>query len=231
MNRKLLMFLFLWGGVQLSAQTLVQHVVAIGSASNVIDMDIDPTGERSILIAMPGVLSPGIKVLSVTDNAPGGGNTYKQVPGAASSCGGKPVDIWYCEKCNSGVTELKFHLSAISKGSVNVLLEVADLELSSPIDGSGAHVSDGTASSDGLEVGPRITTTATDFVIARYSSGFPVPTGVTPAAWKYQTTYVDVLNAPPGIYQPTLTGAKAGSSFCMSMAAFKIAAPVAARKD
>jgi hypothetical protein len=99
---------------------------------------------------------------------------------------------------------------------------------SSVLDGSGAQISNGTASSTGSEVGPSIQTTATDFIIARYSSSVPFPNAVTPAAWKHKPSYVYVLDGPPGTYQPTLTGAKAAGSFCMSMAAIKTAASAAA---
>ncbi|HKM86499.1 MAG TPA: hypothetical protein VJW96_09850 [Terriglobales bacterium] len=230
MKKKLLIWLLLWGGVELSAQTIVQQLFKISSMpSPVSDMDLPaPTGAGSVLIAMPGPVSPGVKVLSVTDNAPAGGNTYKQVPGAASSCGENvSLDIWYCEKCNSGVTELKFHLSGNAKASINAFLEISQMQLSAVLDGSGAHVNDGTRTSGALEVGPSITTTATDFIIARYYSTNPIPTGVTPAAWTYKTTYVYALNGPSGTYQPTLTGGSAAGSFCMSMAAFKTVASVA----
>jgi hypothetical protein len=229
MRSRLLILLLLWGGVELSAQTIAQEFAAISAgAGTVSDMDLTtPTAEGSILIAMPVLLSPGIKVLSVTDNAPAGGNTYKQVSAASSSCGNQSLDIWYCEKCNPGVTELRFHLSAHVRASINGFLEVSNIALSSPVDGSGAHVSDGTATSAGLEAGPSIKTTAKDFIIARYFSDSPGPTGVTPAGWTFKTSYVYMLNAPAGTYQPTLTGGKAGGSFCMGMAAFKTAASVA----
>ena len=117
MGKKLLVFLLFCGGVELSAQTVVQQFVAVSAgAGTASDMDLPkPTGKGSVLIAMPVLLSPGVKVLSVTDNAPDGGNTYKQVPGASSSCAEKSLDIWYCENCNPGVTELKFHLSVTLK--------------------------------------------------------------------------------------------------------------------
>jgi len=229
MTKRLLIFLLLWGGVRLSAQTIVQEFAAVSAgAGTVSDMDLTtPTTEGSVLIAMPMLLSPGIKVLSVTDNAPAGGNTYQQVSAASSSCGNQSLDIWYCEKCNPGVTELKFHLSAHVRASINGFLEVSKIAPSSPVDGSGVHLSDGTATSAGLEVGPRITTTAKDFIIARYFSSVPGPTGVTPAGWTFKTSYVYMLNAPAGTYQPTLTGGRAGGNFCMGMAAFKTSGSVA----
>jgi hypothetical protein len=230
MKNKLLILLFLCAGVQLSAQTIVQQFVAVSGPSRVSDMDLPAdTSSGSVLIAMPGPLSPSVKVLSVTDNAPGGGNTYKQVPGAASSCTGAnmSLDIWYCEDCKPGVNELKFHLSDHVRGSINSFLEVSKMALSPVLDGSGAHVSDGTGTSAGLEVGPSITTTATDFIIARYFSTAHSPTGVIPATWTYKTSYVYVPNASPATYQPTLTDGSPAGSFCMSMAAFKTAAPLA----
>jgi hypothetical protein len=229
MKKNLLILLLLWGGrVELSAQTIAQQFVAISSgAGTVSDMDLkEPTGRGSVLIAMPVLLSPDVKVLSVTDDAPAGGNTYKQVPGASSSCSGKSLTIWYCENCNPGVTELKFHLSGHVKASINAFLEVSDLALSSVLDGAGAQVSNGTAASGDTEVGPSITTTARDFVIARYFSTPPGPTGVTPATWTYATSYVYLRDAAAGTYQPTLTGGRAAGDFCMGIAAFKIAAPV-----
>jgi len=230
MKGKLLVLLLLWGGVELSAQTILQQFAAISAGSTVgSDLDLnEPTRKGSVLIAMPGIFVPGVKVLSVTDNAPDGGNTYKQVPGATSSCPEGLADIWYCENCNPGVTELKFHLSGAARMSINSFLEVSDMALSSVLDGSGAQVSKGTATSAGLEVGPSIQTTATDFIVARYSSTVPFPTGVTPAAWTHKPSYVYVLDGPPGTYQPTLTGAKAAGNFCVSMAAFKTAASAAA---
>jgi hypothetical protein len=230
MKKKLLILLLLCAGVELSAQTIVQQFVAVSGPSQVSDMDLPAdTLSGSVIIAMPGPLAPGVKVLSVTDNAPEGGNTYKQVSGAASSCTGANVslDIWYCENCKAGVNELKFHLSEHVRGSINTFLEVSKMTLSSVLDGSGAHVSDGTGTSGGLEVGPNITTTATDLSIARYFSAAPSPTGVTPATWTYKTSYVYVPNGSPGTYQPTLVGGSPAGSFCISMAAFKTAAPVA----
>jgi hypothetical protein len=184
------------------------------------------TRAGSTLIAMPGPMSATVKVSSITDNAPAGSNLYKQVPGAASACGKQSLDIWYCEKCNPGVTELKYHFSGHVM-SVNTFLEVADLALSSPVDGNGANVTDGTASGDGVETGPAIKTTANDFIIARYASAEP-PTAVTPKPWALKSTYVYAVNAPAGTHQPTLTGGGAKSNFCISLAAFKVAASGAA---
>jgi hypothetical protein len=228
MKVKLLSLFLLCAAVQAPSQTIVQEQFAIGSMpAPVADMDLHhPTTQGNVLVAMPGPTSNGIKVLSVTDNAPGGGNTYKQVPGAASSCGGaQTLDIWYCENCNGGVTELKFHLSGGARASINTFLELSDMPQSSVLDGTGAHVSDGTRTSAGLEVGPSIKTTGKDFVVARYTSTNPIPTGVSPASWMYKTTYVYEVNAPAGNHQPTLTGGGTSGTFCMSMAAFKTAAP------
>jgi hypothetical protein len=230
MKIKFLTLFVLLGAVQLPAQTIVQEFFAIGSMpAPTADMDLPkPTAQGNVLIAMPGPTSNGVKVLSVTDNAPAGGNTYKQVPGAAGSCGKvQLVDIWYCENCNGGVTELKFHLSGGARASINAFLELSDMAHSSILDGTGAHVDDGTRTSAGLEVGPTLKTTATDFVVARYNSTRPIPTGVTPASWIYKTTHVYRLNAPAGNYQPTLTGGGTSGDFCMGMAAFKTAAHAA----
>jgi hypothetical protein len=191
-------------------------------------MDLKPTAPGSVLIAMPLLLSPGVKVLSVTDNAPGGGNTYKQVPGTDASCATQALSIWYCEKCNPDVTELKFHLSDHVTASINAFIEVSGVASTSSLDGSGTHLTDGTATSEGSQVGPSIKTTGEDFIVARYFSTVPLPTGVTPEAWKYTTSYVYMLNGAAGTYQPTLTGAKAASKYCMSVAAFKIAPSVPA---
>ena len=232
--KKLLILLFLLGGFQLQAQTLVQEIFNVGGASHVSDMDVPkPTKPGSTLIAMPGPLSPGVKVLSITDNAPAGSNLYKQVPGAASSCGKEALDIWYCESCNAGVTELKYHFSGHVM-SVNTFLEVADLAMTSPVDGSGVNITDGTGTKEGVEVGPSIKTTATDFIVARYFSSTPPSNGVTPAPWALKSTYVYAVNAPSGTHQPKLNGAEADSNFCMSMAAFKTTAgqpPASTAKD
>jgi len=224
MIKRLLTLLFLCGGMHLSAQTIRQEFVSIGAPADVVDMDLPkPSAKGSTLIAMPGPISAGIKVTSVTDNK---GDTFKEVPGAASLAEGKSLQIFYCENCNGEVTELKFHMSAFAKnGSINTLLEVADLAPSTVLDGSGAEVSDGTATSDGFEVGPSLTTTANDFVIARYSSASPLPKSVSPAAWTYKTTHVYLQKSAPGTYQPKLAGGKAGNKFSMSMAAFKAASP------
>jgi hypothetical protein len=228
--KKTVLMLLLLCGARMSAQTIVQQFAAISAGSgDVSDMDLNqPTSDGSVLIAMPQQLSPGIKVLKVTDNAPDGGNTYKEVTGAASSCASKVIQIFYCENCKSGVTELKFHLSGAVRASINGFLEVSNLAQSAAPDGSGVHVNDGVGTSKGLEVGPQIVTTATDFIIGRYSAATK-PAGVTPDLWTYKTTYVYGLNLPAGTYQPTLNGGKAGDNFCMSVAAFKIAAPVPAK--
>jgi len=220
--------LLLWGGMQLSAQTILQQYTAISQGNDVSDMDLkDPTAKGSLLIAMPVQLLPGIKVMSVTDNAPDGGNTYKKVEGAISTCEKKSVEIWYCENCNPGVTELKFHLSAQTRGSINAFLELSNMAPTSALDGTGVHISDGASTAAG-QVGPSITTTAKDFIIARFFPTQPMPTGVTPSPWTFTTSYAYFVDAPPGTYQPTLTGGKSGTDFCMSIAAFKTAPPVAA---
>lgn len=225
----LIPLLLLWGGVQLPAQTILQQFTAISQGTTTSDMDLQqPTAKGSVLIGMPALLSPGLKVLSVTDNADGGSNTYKEIPGATSSCANKSVSIWYCENCNPGVTELKFHISGNSMGSINAFVELSNMALSSVADGGGAHVADGTATSVGLEVGPSITTTAKDFIIARFFPPAPLAKGVTPASWTYTPSYVYLPDAPPGTYQPALTGGKAADNFCMGVAAFKTAPPAAA---
>src|SRR5271155_1462655 len=171
MKEKFLVLLLLCGGVELSAQTIIQQFAAVSAgARTVSDLDITPTSKGSTLIAMPGQLVPGIKVLKVTDNAPDGPNTYKQVTGASASCPEGPIEIWYCENCNPGVTELQFHLSSHTRASINSFLEVSGLAPSSVLDGSGVQVSDGKATSAGLAVGPKITTAATDFIVARFFS-------------------------------------------------------------
>jgi hypothetical protein len=225
MKRSLLALALLWAGTQATAQTIVQEFTAISAASaSVSDMDLtQPTVEGDTLIAIPEQLSPGVKVSSVTDNAPDGGNTYKEAAGAASTCAKRSLSIWYCEHCKGGVTELKFHLSGRPAGSLNSFLEVSDLASSSVID-STAQVSEQADNKDGRQAGPRIVTTAEDFVVAR----FPVASqakGVTPELWTAQPAYVYARNLPAGTYQPTLTGVEPTGSFCMSMAAFKKAAP------
>ena len=113
--KKTLIALALLCAAQVSAQTVVQQFVAISrGAGTVSDMDLEPTAEGSTLIAMPFEVTPGIKVLSVTDNAPAGSNTYKEVPGSVASCSGALLDIWYCEKCNSKLYEEFFHLTDIT---------------------------------------------------------------------------------------------------------------------
>ncbi|MGB9235446.1 MAG: hypothetical protein WCC04_13620 [Terriglobales bacterium] len=228
MKKKTLLALFLfWAAVELPAQTVVQEFFDISNRpAPTADMDLPkPTLKGSVLIAMPGPLSSNIKALSITDNAPGGGNTYKQVPGALSSCGtNQSLDIWYCENCKGGVTELKFHLSGAVRMSINNFIELSNMRPSAVLDGTGTHLNDGTRAEAGSEVGPAITTTATDFIVARYHSDNPIPTGVGPAPWKYKTTYVYAPNAPAGTYQPTLTGKGTSGTFCVSMAAFKTAA-------
>jgi hypothetical protein len=206
----------------LSAQTVVQQFAAVSAgAGTVSDMDlIQPTAEGSVLLAMPEQLTPGIKVETVTDNAPDGGNKYQKVTAAASSCASRSIEIWYCEKCKGGVTELKFHLSGHVRASINGFMEVSGVALSDVLDGSGAQVSDAAATKDGQQVGPKITTKATDFVIARYSTTSR-PSAVSLPGWTFKTTYVYGTNLPPGTYQPALTGGKTAGSFCMSMAAFK----------
>jgi hypothetical protein len=211
--------------IELSGQTVLQQFSAVSSgAGTVSDMDLpQPTTEGSTLITMPLLLSPDVEVVSVTDDAPRVGNTYKHVTGTDSLCNKQLLNIWYCESCHPGVTELKFHLSGHVRASINTFLEVSGLASSPVLDGNGVHLSDGAAGSDGFAVGPSITTKANDFIIARYFSGIPLPSGVTPASWKYATSYVYQLEAPPGTYQPILTGAKAKNNYCVGMAAFKVA--------
>ncbi|MFZ0198219.1 MAG: hypothetical protein WB523_04840 [Candidatus Sulfotelmatobacter sp.] len=224
MKKRFLILLLMCGGFELSAQNIVQQFAAISAGeATTSDMDLEPTAKGSTLIGMPLQLTPGVKVLSVTDNAPAGGNTYKLAAGARSSCPDGLLDIWYCENCNPGVTELQFHLSSHTKASLNSFLEVSNLSASSVLDGNGEQLSSGIANSEGQEVGPTITTTATDFIVARFFSTAPYPKGVIPAPWVFKPSYAYMADAPAGAYQPTLTGGKAGNTFCMSVAAFKIA--------
>jgi hypothetical protein len=226
-NTLLVLVLLVLGGgaVELSAQAIVQQFSAVSSGAGTIsDMDLpQPTAQGSVLIAMPLLLTPGIKVVSITDNAPDGGNTYKQVKGSESSCKNQSLDIWYCENCKAGVTELKFHLSDHVRASINTFLEVSGLELSSVLDGNAVHVAEGSAGADGFAPGPKLTTTAKDFVIARYFMDPPLPTGVVPKDWTLTKSYAYAIG-PAGPFQLTLTGGKAASNYCVSMAAFKAAA-------
>jgi hypothetical protein len=223
-----LMLLVLSTALEVSAQTVVQKFVALSSgAGTVSDLDLaQPTGEGNLLIAMPLLLTPDVKVESVTDNAPGGGNTYKQVPGSISSCQKQSLDIWYCENCKPGAIELKFHHSGRVRTSMNAFIEVSGMALSSVLDGMGAHVIDGAGTSDGLLHGPKISTTAKDFIVARYFSIPSLPQGVTPSSWAHTPAFVYGVDLPAGTYQPTLTGAGPSTNFCMSVAAFKLAEPL-----
>ena len=223
-----LMLLVLSTALDVSAQTVVQKFVALSSgAGSVSDLDLaQPTGEGSLLIAMPLLLTPDVKVESVTDNAPGGGNTYRQVPGSSSSCQKQSLDIWYCENCKPGAIELKFHHSGRVRASMNAFIEVSGMALSSVLDGMGAHVSDAAGTSDGLLHGPKISTTAKDFIVARYFAMPSLPEGVTPSSWTQTPAFVYGVDLPAGAYQPTLTGAPPSTNFCMSMAAFKLAEPI-----
>jgi len=230
--KKIVIMLALLCAAHLSAQSVLQQFVVVSrGVGTVSDMDLPgPTAEGSTLIAMPYEFTPGVKVVSVTDNAPAGGNTYKQVPGSVASCDGALLDLWYCEKCNPGVTELKFHLSGHTQMSLNGFLEVSGLETTSVLDGEGVHVNDGTRASDGTELGPKITTSANDFIVARYHSApEPRPTAAT-APWTFRPSYAYLSNSSPGAYQPTLTG-KGTGKYCMGVAAFKNAAsaPVTAQ--
>ena len=226
MKKTLGAWMLLWAATAgLSAQTITQQFAAISAgAAQVSDMDLpNPTAEGSVLIAMPMQLSPDVKIVSITDNAPDGGNTYKPVPAAGSFCAKRALEIWYCEKCKGGVTELKFHLSGHVRASINGFMEVTGLAVPAALDGDGVSVSDGVASSAGALVGASLKTRAKDFVIARYFADPPLPTGAAPAMWAYKPSYVYGVNLAPGAYQPMLTGGKAGGGFCMSMAAFKLA--------
>ncbi len=227
MKMKFLLLVLALAVLPSAAQTIVQQHFAISIRPEpTSDMDLTtPTKEGSMLLAMPAPRTPGVKVESVTDNSHDGGNVYKQVPEAASSCGKtQSLDIWYCENCKGGVTELKYHLAGGARLSVNSFMEVANMQKTSVLDGTGAHVNDGARTADGKEVGPSLTTTATDFIIVKYYSSNPIPTGVTPAPWTYKTTYAYATDLPPGTYQPTLTGGTGtNGEYCMSMAAFKTA--------
>ena len=231
--KKTLVALLFWAMTAgLPAQTITQQFAAISAgAGQVSDMDLpNPTAEGSVLIAMPLQLSPDVRLVSITDNAPDGGNTYKAVPGATSFCAKQTLEIWYCEKCKAGVTELKFHLSGHVRASINGFMEVAGLAVPAVLDGNGIAMSDGIVSSAGSFTGPTLKTTARDFVIARYFADPPIPASVTPAVWTYKPSYAYGLNLAPGAYQPTFTGGKAGGGFCISMAAFKLAGPSPAAK-
>jgi hypothetical protein len=223
-----LALLMLWAAFGASAQTVVQKFVALSSgAGTVSDLDLaQPTAQGSLLIAMPLLLTPDITVESVTDNAPGGGNVYTRVPESNSSCQKQSLDIWYCENCKAGAIELKFHHSSPVRASMNAFIEVSGAALSSVLDGLGVHVSDGTGASDGSLLGPKISTSAKDFVVARYFSMPVLPGGVTPSNWTHTPAFVYAVDLPAGTYQPTLTGAAPSTNFCMSMAAFKVAEPV-----
>jgi len=84
-------------------------------------------------------------------------------------------------------------------------------------------VTDGTRTSAGLEVGPKIKTSTNDFVVARFSSAMPAPTEVS-APWSFKPSYVYLPNAARGTYQPTLSGNGTSGNYCMGIAGFKAAA-------
>lgn len=217
----LILSLLLWGGVALSAQTIVQQLTSLSQGAHDSLMELkEPTSKGSLLIALSTIVSPGVRVLTVTDDAQGGSNVYKKIAGASSSCANKFIDIWYCENCKPGATVVTFHQTEAS-ASVISFLEVSNMASSSVLDGSGAQVSDGTATSAGLELGPSFKTTATDFIVSAY---FPPPSGLTSAAWKFSPSFAYAQNEPPGTYQPTLTGAKPNGNFCIGVAAFKTGA-------
>lgn len=220
-------WLTLWAALDASAQTVVQKFVALSSgAGTIADLDLaQPTGQGSLLIAMPLLLTPDVKVESVTDNAPGGGNVYKQVPGSTSSCQKQSLDIWYCENCKPGAIELKFHHSGRVRASMNAFIEVSGMALASVLDGMGVHISDGTGTGDGSLLGPKISTSARDLIVARFFSTPSLPESVIPSNWTHTPAFVYGVDLPAGSYQPTLTGAAPSTNFCMSVAAFKLAAP------
>ena len=222
--RNMLLALLLCPGLA-SAQTVLQQFSAVSSgAGTVSDMDLpEPTASGSVLITMPLQLTPGVRVIEVTDNAPGGGNTYKQFPGTYATCQKQALEIWFCENCKPGVTELKIHLSGHVRVSLNTFLEVSGLVTDSTADGNGVPLTDGSASNAGLERGPKLTTSVKDFVIARFFSDPTLPSGVTPDQWHFTKSYAYVLNGPEGDYQPMFTGAKPGSNYCAGLAAFKVA--------
>src|ERR1700757_85982 len=99
MKKTLMIIVLCWAAVGVSAQTIARQFAAISAGSGTVsDMDLpNPTAEGSVLIAMPMQLSPDVKIESITDNAPDGGNTYKPVPGALASCAKRALEIWYCE--------------------------------------------------------------------------------------------------------------------------------------
>jgi hypothetical protein len=223
----LLLSLLLPASVASSAQTVLQQFTSLSQGSvhrSFIELK-QPTRKGSVLIAIPMFVAPNIRVLKVSDDGPEGGSVYHKIEAAAASCANKFVDIWYCENCKAGVTEIKMELSDTAQG-LNSFLEVADLAPSAAIDGPGAHVSDGTATIAGQAPGASITTSAQDFVLAAY---FPPAAGITPASWAFTRSFAYLQSAPPGTYQPTLTGAKPGN-YCMAMAAFKAATTASAPK-
>ncbi len=226
--RRLFALLVIWTAVYAPAQTVVQKFVALSRGSGTTsDLDLaQPTAQGSLLIAMPLLLTPDVKIVSVTDNAPNGGNTYKQVTGASSSCQKQALDIWYCENCAGGAIELKFHHSAPVRASMNAFIEVSGAALSSVLDGMGVHINDGSATNDGSLVGPKISTTSKDFIVARYFATPSLPVGVTPSNWIQTPAFAYGVDLPADTYQPKLTGAPASANFCMSVAAFKVSDPV-----
>ena len=199
---------------------------AATAASSPVSLTISATTSSHLILVL--VTGPGSSatVTSITDNATGGSNSYHQVTsarGSVASTENSFSDLWYAENINPGATSI----TVTSSGASFILVEAFEFSgmvTSGSPDGSGANVSNATASGTSA-LGASLTTSTSDVLycggdlsgLSAVSSGWTID-GDGDGAY--------MLNSVVGTLQPTFT-VTSGTPYEASCAAFKVASSMA----
>lgn len=186
-------------------------VVSLGSASE--------AGTLLIVFLIYAGTSD-LAISGVTDDA---GNTYAQVPSAIASFVQSGVtgfaDIWYAVNNVGGAVNVNIAVSGTAIVTMfGGVAEVSGIVGSSPLDGSGHTVSNGTGSGTSY-AGPSFSTTVTDFLFS-FGDAATSFTAVS-SPWTFDN-FAYVENASSGSYQPVFTASGSNGSYLLTAAAFKV---------
>ncbi len=198
-------------------------LLQVASAQDTLTTNLTATHDGSLLVVAIET-DAGTTATAVTDNAPGGPNTYIKIPNSHSSHTNMNlgVELWYAANVKAGATTLAV---TIPKIYGTVIWEVAGLRANDPVDGPATTLNDQPDSTTPL--GAAITTTATgDFVVSvvivanaitnlTTGSAFTNDKKIHANGWAHLTAD----DAPAGTYQAQWDQPTTGGS-CASSAAF-----------
>lgn len=212
------------------ALSLVQHKVAQTTASQLtVAVTVTSTAVGALLVVCTG--NNGTRtVVSVTDNATGGSNTYVQASGAAGTTGVDQTDVWYClSAAHAGATTVTVTFSGVA-GTFNKEAWVFEVSgFTSAAFDLAANVTNGTGVAS-TDTGASVTTTSTTgFLVGVITTSFTI--AANPKAGNEFTSGGDIsatsdaacslISSTATAHQPVWTDGTATASFCSSTAAFK----------